>query len=1197
MQCFIDPLKEMAEFNEACKSVKKGDGPVLVTGLGDGVKANFAMALAKKTNARNKVFVTYSEQRARELKEDLQLYDKKAIIYPAKDLMFFAADVHGSAIVSARLEVMKRLLDNEASTIILTFDAGLLKVLPVSDVLDNILLLKVGDTVDLEGIREALTVLGYENVAQVAGKGQFSVRGGLIDIFSLTEDAPVRIELWGDEIDNIRYFDPESQRSIDDGEVTEEISIYPASEMILDKKRSEKGIRRITKEMEDRVKYLRGQMKTEQAARLRDTVNEFKDNLDIYKGSFGTDSYINYFYDNTESFFDYFGGDTIFFLDEPARITEMAEAVTTEFRESMSARLEGGYILSGQADLLWDYKRIFAFLSRRKTVLLSLIETKTGAISAARRLDVTARNVNPYNNDFNLLVKDIKAYKKSKSRVVLVSPNDIRAERITKELVENDVNAVFTKDLSRVPMPGETVCITGNLKRGFEYPLLGFVVISESDIFGSEKKKRKKRKKSESDNTSITSFSELHVGDFVIHENHGLGIYKGIEKIERDGVTRDYLKIEYAQGASLFVPVSGLDLISKYAGQGSRKPHITDLGSKEWTKTKSKVRTSVNEIAKDLVELYAKRQNAAGYTFSADTVWQAEFENTFPYEETDDQLNAIADVKRDMESPKVMDRLICGDVGFGKTEIAIRAAFKAVMDGKQVALLVPTTILAQQHYNTFIQRMREFPVKIDILSRFRTPKEVKKVKEGLLGGSIDIVVGTHKLLGKDMQFKDLGLLIVDEEQRFGVTHKEKIKKMRENIDVLTLSATPIPRTLHMSLSGIRDMSVLEEAPVDRLPIQTYVLEHNDEIIREAINRELARNGQVYYVYNRVKGIEDVASRVANMVPEANVAFAHGQMTQRELERIMYDFINGDIDVLISTTIIETGIDISNVNTIIIDDADRMGLSQLYQLRGRVGRSTRTSFAFMMYKRDKMLREVAEKRLAAIKEFTDLGSGFKIAMRDLEIRGAGNLLGKSQSGHMETVGYDLYCKMLNDAVRKLKGEKVFGYDYETVMNLDVDAFIPASYIRNETLKLEMYKRIAAVTNGEELLDIKDELIDRYGDLPGCVDNLTVVSYLRFMAHKAYITEVNMNGKNVQITMFEKADIDTAKIAPFVDDYEGRLKVKKDGGSVKFTYRLTADVPEKGMNAKKSITDERLTELRSLLGDFLRLLPDEKKEAAG
>ena len=451
---------------------------MLVTGLGDGVKANFAMALAKKTNARNKVFVTYSEQRARELKEDLQLYDKKAIIYPAKDLMFFAADVHGSAIVSARLEVMKRLLDNEASTIILTFDAGLLKVLPVSDVLDNILLLKVGDTVDLEGIREALTVLGYENVAQVAGKGQFSVRGGLIDIFSLTEDAPVRIELWGDEIDNIRYFDPESQRSIDDGEVTEEISIYPASEMILDKKRSEKGIRRITKEMEDRVKYLRGQMKTEQAARLRDTVNEFKDNLDIYKGSFGTDSYINYFYDNTESFFDYFGGDTIFFLDEPARITEMAEAVTTEFRESMSARLEGGYILSGQADLLWDYKRIFAFLSRRKTVLLSLIETKTGAISAARRLDVTARNVNPYNNDFNLLVKDIKAYKKSKSRVVLVSPNDIRAERITKELVENDVNAVFTKDLSRVPMPGETVCITGNLKRGFEYPLLGFVVIS-----------------------------------------------------------------------------------------------------------------------------------------------------------------------------------------------------------------------------------------------------------------------------------------------------------------------------------------------------------------------------------------------------------------------------------------------------------------------------------------------------------------------------------------------------------------------------------------------------------------------------------------------------------------------------------------------------------------------------------------------
>ena len=607
--------------------------------------------------------------------------------------------------------------------------------------------------------------------------------------------------------------------------------------------------------------------------------------------------------------------------------------------------------------------------------------------------------------------------------------------------------------------------------------MLKFVVIAESDIFGRKKKKRKKKHSYEGQ--KIRDFTELKVGDYVVHENHGLGVYEGIEKIQVDKVTKDYMKIRYAGDSALYILATQLEMIQKYAGADAKKPKLNKLGTAQWQKTKSQVRSAVKLVAKDLVELYAARQQADGYVYEPDTVWQKEFEEMFPFEETEDQLQAIEDTKHDMESHKIMDRLICGDVGFGKTEIAIRAAFKAVQEGKQVVYLVPTTILAQQHYNNFVQRMKEFPVRVDLLCRFRTSTEQKKTIEDLKKGLVDIVIGTHRVLSKDVQYKDLGLLIIDEEQRFGVTHKEKIKKLRENIDVLTLTATPIPRTLHMSLIGIRDMSVLEEAPMDRMPIQTYVMEYNDEMVREAIERELARNGQVYYVYNRVSDIADVADKVQKLVPDANVMFAHGQMNERQLEDIMYDFINGEIDVLISTTIIETGLDISNANTMIIHDADRLGLSQLYQLRGRVGRSNRMAYAFLLYRRDKLLKEVAEKRSAAIREFTELGSGFKIAMRDLEIRGAGNLLGAEQHGHMEAVGYDLYCKMLNEAVKQETGEMDEDI-FNTTIDLNVDAYIPDSYISNEFQKLDIYKRIASIENEEEMDDMLEELIDRSGD---------------------------------------------------------------------------------------------------------------------
>ena len=666
----------------------------------------------------------------------------------------------------------------------------------------------------------------------------------------------------------------------------------------------------------------------------------------------------------------------------------------------------------------------------------------------------------------------------------------------------------------------------------------------------------------------------------MVHENHGLGIYQGIEKVEVDTVTRDYMKISYADGGILYIPATQMDLIQKYAGADAKPPKLNKLGTPQWKKTKGQVKKAVQLIAKDLVKLYATRQQTEGYVYGPDTVWQREFEEMFPFEETEDQLRAIEDTKKDMESTKIMDRLICGDVGYGKTEIAIRAAFKAVQEGKQVVYLVPTTILAQQHYNTFIQRFKDFPVRVDLMSRFRTQAQQKKTVEDLKKGLVDIVIGTHRVLSKDIGYKDLGLLIIDEEQRFGVTHKEKIKKMKENVDVLTLTATPIPRTLHMSLIGIRDMSVLEEPPMDRMPIQTYVMEYNEELVREAIVREMSRDGQVYYVFNRVNQIEDVAAKIASLVPEASVAFAHGQMKERELENIMYSFINGEIDVLVSTTIIETGLDISNVNTMIIHDSDNLGLSQLYQLRGRVGRSNRNAYAFLMYKRDKMLKEVAEKRLAAIKEFTDLGSGFKIAMRDLEIRGAGNLLGLSQHGHMEAVGYDLYCKMLNEAVQNLKGIHT-AVDFATVIDLDVDAYIPAEYIVNETQKLDIYKRIAGIETIKERDEMKDELLDRFGNIPKAVDNLLRIALIRMAAHGLDMTEIK--GKNERITFNFRPDakIDPRKIPDFLKKHKDELSFTAYGNPF-FTYRYKkTGLVETDAELLMGRTEELLEEMKELV----------------
>ena len=678
------------------------------------------------------------------------------------------------------------------------------------------------------------------------------------------------------------------------------------------------------------------------------------------------------------------------------------------------------------------------------------------------------------------------------------------------------------------------------------------------------RKAKKPKKKSQYSGQKINSLSEISVGDYVVHEKYGLGIYRGMEKIESDGITKDYINIEYKDASNLFVPASQLELIQKYSNLSARKPKLNKLGGTEWEKTKSRVRSQVQIAAQDLVKLYAERQAKEGYAYGKDTVWQKEFEELFPYEETEDQLSAIEDTKRDMESHRIMDRLICGDVGYGKTEVAIRAAFKAVMDSKQVVYLVPTTILAQQHYNSFKERMEHYPVEIAMLSRFCTPKEQKRIFDGLKNGTIDIVIGTHKVLSKNIKYKNLGLLIIDEEQRFGVKQKEKIKQLKKDVDVLALSATPIPRTLHMSLAGIRDMSVLEVPPVDRRAIQTYVMEYNEELVREAIERELGRGGQVYYVYNRVNNIDEVAAGLQRLLPNATVEYAHGQMGERQLETIMSGFINKEIDVLVSTTIIETGLDIPNVNTMIIQDAQLFGLSQLYQLRGRVGRSNRTAYAFLMYRRNSILKEEAEKRLKAIREFTDLGSGFKIAMRDLEIRGAGNLLGAEQSGHMESVGYDLYCKMLNEAVLTMKGEQQEVDTFTTSIDLSIDAYIPETYIKSESEKLSWYKRIATIETQEESEDMIEEMTDRYGDTPAPLIRLMDVALLREEAHQAWLLSIEQKGSKILFTMNPRAKVRVEEIDGFLKQYRNKMKIKPEANPV-FVFESTG-IPKKDLLAK-------------------------------
>ena len=1074
MKAFLTPLQGLAEFEQIKEKSKTNKGILQVSGCMESQKSHLMYGLSGIAPYR--LILAEDERRAREIYEDYRFYDRKVYSYPAKDLLFFQADIHGNLLIRQRMKVIKALLEEKELTVVTSIDGCMDFLESLEKIKEQLIHYESDSTVDIEQLKNQLVALGYERVGQVEMPGQFSVRGGIVDIYCLTEENPWRIELWGDEIDSIRSFDPESQRSLEN---LEELTIYPAVEHIGDK---------------DMV-----------------------------------------------SFLDYFPEErTIIFLDEPNRLTEKGGAVEEEYRQSRMHREEKGS-RNLPENWLCSFEQLQKELNKRNCISVCALEPKQAGWKVREKFYLEIKSISAYNNSFELLVKDLHQYKKQGYRIALLSGSRTRAERLAKDLQEEGLAAFYGQDYDREICPGEIMVVYGHAKKGFEYPLIKFAVMTESDIFGQEQKKKKKKNYSGS---RIQDFAELSIGDFVVHEKHGLGIYRGIEKVEVDRIVKDYIKIEYRGGSNLYIPATQLDCLQKYSGaDASKAPKLNKLGTQEWNKTKSKVRGAVKNIAKELVELYAVRQEKEGYVCGPDTVWQREFEEMFPYEETEDQLSAIEDAKRDMESTRIMDRLICGDVGYGKTEVALRAAFKEVQESRQVAYLAPTTILAQQIYNTFVQRMKEFPVRVELLCRFRTPAQQKKAIEDLKKGQVDVIIGTHRILSKDVQFKNLGLLIVDEEQRFGVTHKEKIKQLKKDVDVLTLTATPIPRTLHMSLIGIRDMSILEEPPMDRMPIQTYVMEYDEETVREAINRELRRGGQVYYVYNRVTDIADVALRIAKLVPDARVDFAHGQMSERELENVMYSFVNGDIDVLVSTTIIETGLDISNVNTMIIHDSDRYGLSQLYQLRGRIGRSNRTAYAFLMYRKNVMLKETAEKRLAAIREYTDLGSGFKIAMRDLELRGAGNLLGAQQHGHMNAVGYDLYCKMLNEAVKEAKGIHTME-DFETSVDLNVDAYIPDSYISNEFQKLDIYKRIAGIETQQDYDDMLEELLDRFGEPGKAVLNLLAIAKLKAIAHQGYVTEIKQTGKTVRFTLYEKARLNTEGFPALMQKYRRGLQFKNE-----------------------------------------------------
>ena len=1107
LQGVMQPLKDNMKFKSITEKISEKTFPINIYGISESGKSYIINGIFEE-NDNSMVVVTHSDVDAKNLYEDLSFYTTDVFYFPVREVVFYNVDAISGDLRWARLKVIKEILQNERKKIIVTsIDALTSLYTPKEYYLRYSMIIKTGDDIDLKEISKSLLQCGYERVEVVEGKGEFSFRGGILDVFPPTSAYPYRVELFGDEVDSIRTFNTESQRSI---EKVEEFSIFPSKEVIVDDECRSRAVQNINEELKKVIANVSKENK-ESVEKIKGIVGK---NIELLNNTYyfeTIDSYLPFFYEKLDSFFDYLQGYT-FVVDDFKRSSGKMESIYYEFNENYMSFLQRGDILPSQNSLLLNKGELESKLENSSLITLSSFLNKSDGLFNTVDIGFEEVTLNKYNGQLNMLIEDIQERKEKKYKTVILAGTRPRGERLVKTLMEKGIFSTYKDSIDKIEA-GEVVITFGNLLRGFDYPELELSIISDKDIFGETRRKRSGKAVRKKGVAKITSFAELKPGDYVVHANHGIGVYKGIKQMAAGGTTRDYLDIVYDKGDKLYVPVDQLDLVQKYIGSEGNSPKINKLGGAEWQKAKAKVRKSINEIAQDLVKLYAARATLKGHSFGKDTEWQRQFEDEFPYEETPDQLASLEEIKSDMESDKPMDRLLCGDVGYGKTEVAIRAAFKAVMDGKQVAFLVPTTILADQHYNNFIKRFSDFPIKIDMISRFRTPKQQKATLQALKEGNVDILIGTHRLVSKDIVFKDLGLLIVDEEQRFGVAQKEKIKGMKKNVDVLTLSATPIPRTLHMSLTGVRDISVIETPPEDRYPIQTYVVEQNDQLIRDAILREIGRGGQVYFVYNRVESIDSMANYIRDLVPECKVGIMHGQMTEKELETEMIAFMNKEYDVLVCTTIIETGIDISNVNTMIVHNADKMGLSQLYQLRGRVGRANRIAYAYFIYAKDKILTEVAEKRLKALKDFTELGSGFKIAMRDLEIRGAGNMMGSSQHGHMASIGYDLYCRMLEDTIKLIKGE-IENEPIETSVDIKVDAFIPSSYITDEIQKIEVYKKIAAIENINDFMEIKSELEDRYSSIPDSVYNLMDIAYIKSICKGLYIEDIKETAKELR-----------------------------------------------------------------------------------
>lgn len=1107
LQGVMQPLKDNMKFKSITEKISEKTFPINIYGISESGKSYIINGIFEE-NDNSMVVVTHSDVDAKNLYEDLSFYTTDVFYFPVREVVFYNVDAISGDLRWARLKVIKEILQNERKKIIVTsIDALTSLYTPKEYYLRYSMIIKTGDDIDLKEISKSLLQCGYERVEVVEGKGEFSFRGGILDVFPPTSAYPYRVELFGDEVDSIRTFNTESQRSI---EKVEEFRIFPSKEVIVDDECRSRAVQNINEELKKVIANVSKENK-ESVEKIKGIVGK---NIELLNNTYyfeTIDSYLPFFYEKLDSFFDYLQGYT-FVVDDFKRSSGKMESIYYEFNENYMSFLQRGDILPSQNSLLLNKGELESKLENSSLITLSSFLNKSDGLFNTVDIGFEEVTLNKYNGQLNMLIEDIQERKEKKYKTVILAGTRPRGERLVKTLMEKGIFSTYKDSIDKIEA-GEVVITFGNLLRGFDYPELELSIISDKDIFGETRRKRSGKAVRKKGVAKITSFAELKPGDYVVHANHGIGVYKGIKQMAAGGTTRDYLDIVYDKGDKLYVPVDQLDLVQKYIGSEGNSPKINKLGGAEWQKAKAKARKSINEIAQDLVKLYAARATLKGHSFGKDTEWQRQFEDEFPYEETPDQLASLEEIKRDMESDKPMDRLLCGDVGYGKTEVAIRAAFKAVMDGKQVAFLVPTTILADQHYNNFIKRFSDFPIKIDMISRFRTPKQQKATLQALKEGNVDILIGTHRLVSKDIVFKDLGLLIVDEEQRFGVAQKEKIKGMKKNVDVLTLSATPIPRTLHMSLTGVRDISVIETPPEDRYPIQTYVVEQNDQLIRDAILREIGRGGQVYFVYNRVESIDSMANYIRDLVPECKVGIMHGQMTEKELETEMIAFMNKEYDVLVCTTIIETGIDISNVNTMIVHNADKMGLSQLYQLRGRVGRANRIAYAYFIYTKDKILTEVAEKRLKALKDFTELGSGFKIAMRDLEIRGAGNMMGSSQHGHMASIGYDLYCRMLEDTIKLIKGE-IENEPIETSVDIKVDAFIPSSYITDEIQKIEVYKKIAAIENINDFMEIKSELEDRYSSIPDSVYNLMDIAYIKSICKGLYIEDIKETAKELR-----------------------------------------------------------------------------------